>query len=76
MTTTSSKRSRALDPEKIYDILLSARTADVGTVHFKDGRVIRGALIFNQFKGTARLINIEREVSIDFDINEVRDLKF
>ena len=74
--STTSKKTRALDPDKIYDLLLSARTADIVTVHFRDGRVIRGALIFNQYKGTGRLINVDKEVSIDFDIGEVRDLKF
>ena len=73
--STTSKKGRELDEDKIYDLLLGARTADVMTVHFKDGRVIRGALIFNQYKGTARLINIEKEVSIDFNIDEVRDLR-
>ena len=41
-----------------------------------DGLVVRGALVFNQYKGTGRLINIEKEVSVDFDIGDVRDLKF
>lgn len=74
--STTSKKARALDPEKIYDLLLGARTADLVTVHFKDGRVVRGALIFNQYKGTGRLINVDKEVSVDFDIGDVRDLKF
>jgi len=72
-TTTNTK---TLVPEKIYDMLLNARTADKVTVHFKDGRVIAGALIFNPFKGTGRLIDIEKESSIDFAIEDVRDLRF
>ena len=43
---------------------------------FKDGRIMRGALVFNQFKGTGRLINVDDEVSIDFRVDELRDLKF
>ena len=74
--TTSTKKSRAVDPERIYDMLLSARTADVCTLHFKDGRILRGALVFNQFKGTGRLINVDDEMSIDFGVDELRDLKF
>ena len=73
--STTSKKSRELDPEKIYDLLLGAQTADLVTVHFKDGRMMKGALIFNQYKGTGRLINVDKEVSIDFDIADVRDLK-
>lgn len=72
----STKKGRAVDPEKIYDMLLGARTAEECTVHFKDGRVLRGAMVFNQFKGTGRLINVDDEVSTDFAVDEIRDLKF
>ena len=72
-TTTTTK---TLVPEKIYDMLLNARTADKVTVHFKDGRVITGALIFNPFKGIGRLIDVEKESSIDFAIENIRDLRF
>ena len=74
MTTT--KKSRQLVPEKIYDMLLNARTADKVTMNFKDGRIVAGALIFNPFKGTGRLINIDQEVSVDFGVDDIRDLKF
>ena len=74
--STSTRKSRGVDPERIYDMLLSARTAEVCTLHFKDGRTLRGALVFNQFKGTGRLINVDDEISIDFAVDELRDLKF
>lgn len=72
---TSAKKSRELLPEKIYDVLLNLRTAAKLTIHFKDGRVVQGALIFNPFKGTGRLINIEQEQSVDFNVDDIRDLK-
>jgi hypothetical protein len=72
--TTSTKKNR-VDPERIYDMLLSARTAEVCTVHFKDGRTLRGALVFNQFKGTGRLINVDEEFSYDFNVDQVVDVK-
>ena len=75
MSPTSSKKSRELVPEKIYDMLLGVRTADKVTIHFKDGRTVHGALIFNPFKGTGRLINIDQEISVDFTVNDIRDLK-
>jgi len=68
-------KSRTSDSQRIYDQLLGARTADKVTLYFKDGRVLHGALIFNQFKGTGRLINIDQEVSVDFSVDELRDLK-
>jgi len=73
MTTT--KKSRQMGPEKIYDMLLGARTADKIHVNFKDGRVVHGALIFNPFKGTGRIINIDQEVSVDFAVDDIRDLR-
>jgi hypothetical protein len=68
-------KSRTTDSQRIYDLLLGARTADKVTLYFKDGRVMHGALIFNQFKGTGRLINIDQEVSVDFAIDDLRDLR-
>ena len=69
------KKPRQIVPEKIYDMLLGARTADKVTMHFKDGRAVHGALIFNPFKGTGRIIDIELEKSIDFEVDDIRDLK-
>ena len=74
--SSTTRKGRGIDPEKIYDMLLGARTAEVCTVHFKDGRVLRGSLVFNQFKGTGRLINVDDEISTDFAVDEIRDLKF
>jgi hypothetical protein len=45
-------------------------------MHFKDGRGLHGALVFNQFKGTGRLINVDQELSVDFSVDEIRDLRF
>jgi hypothetical protein len=73
MTTT--KKPRQMVPEKIYDALLGARTADKIQMNFKDGRVVQGALIFNPFKGTGRIINIDQELSVDFSVDDIRDLK-
>jgi len=73
--STTSKKNREMVPGKIYDMLVSARTADKVTLHFKDGRVVHGALIFNPFKGTGRVINIDQEVSVDFTVDDIRDLK-
>ncbi len=71
-----SKKVRSIDVEQLYDLLLGARTAESVTLHFKDGRVLKGALVFNQFKGTGRLINVDQEMSEDFSVDELRDLKY
>jgi hypothetical protein len=75
MTTSTGKKSRSLSPERIYDQLLSTRTADTITLSFKDGRVLTGALVFNQLKGTGRLINVDEELSEDFNIEDIRDIR-
>ena len=64
-----------MGPEKIYDALLGARTADHVSVNFKDGRIVHGALIFNPFKGTGRIINIDQELSVDFAVDDIRELR-
>lgn len=63
------------DPERLYDLLLTARTADKVTLYFRDGRVLSGALVFNPLKGTGRLINVDREMSIDFTVDKLRDVR-
>ena len=72
--STSTKKGRNVDPERIYDLLLGSRTASECTLHFKDGRILRGALVFNQFKGTGRLINVDREFSLDFHIRDLDEV--
>jgi hypothetical protein len=64
------------DSQRLYDLLLGARTADKVTLYFKDGRVLHGALIFNPFKGTGRLINIDQEMSTDFAVDQLREVRF
>lgn len=64
------------DSQRLYDLLLGARTADKVTLYFRDGRVLNGALIFNPFKGTGRLINIDQEMSVDFAVDQLREVKF
>jgi hypothetical protein len=64
------------DSQRLYDLLLGARTADKVTLYFKDGRVLHGALIFNPFKGTGRLINIDQELSTDFAVDQLREVRF
>lgn len=74
--TPGRKQPRQLVPEKIYDALTAARTADKVTLHFKNGSAVTGALIFNPFKGSGRIINVETETSTEFQLDSIRDLKF
>lgn len=65
-----------LDHEEVYDLLMNARQSSWVELEWKDGRKISGAIIFNEFKGTGRLINIDDEVSIDFRASEIRGVRF
>ena len=68
---TAMKPSR----EQVYDLLMNARQADWVELSLEDGRNMTGAIIFNEFKGTGRLINVEEEVSFDFNVDQVIDVK-
>jgi hypothetical protein len=75
-TALTSPRTAPSSPEMLYDLLMGARTADQVTIYFRDGRIVTGALVFNSFKGTGRLIDVDKELSMDFAIDQIRDLRF
>jgi len=70
-STAAKRPSRA----QIYDLLMNARQADSVELHFHSGKSMTGAIIFNEFKGTGRLINIDEEVSFDFRVEDLQDVK-
>ncbi|MBK8100344.1 MAG: hypothetical protein IPK26_24875 [Planctomycetes bacterium] len=61
--------------EEVYDLLMNARQSDWVELSLEDGRSLSGAIIFNEFKGTGRLINVEQEISFDFNVDQVLDVK-
>jgi hypothetical protein len=71
----ADRRTRKPSRERIYDLLMNARQADWVELSLEDGRCLAGAIIFNEFKGTGRLINVEKEVSFDFNVDQVVDVK-
>ncbi|MCA8972269.1 MAG: hypothetical protein KDC95_20950 [Planctomycetes bacterium] len=74
--STSDSNVQAMDRDEIFDLLMNARQADWVDLELKDGRSLSGAIIFNEFKGTGRLINIDDEISVDFRASDVRSVKF
>lgn len=70
------KKLRNLNTEEAFELLLQARTADHVQLFLRDTRVIEGAILFNDIKGTGRIINVMKEISVDFRATEVRDLRF
>lgn len=61
--------------DQVYDMLMNARQADWVELNLDDGRSMAGAIIFNEFKGTGRIINVEEEFSFDFTVDQVVDVK-
>jgi len=61
--------------EKIYDLLMNARQAKSVELDLEDGSSLSGAIIFNEFKGTGRLINVAEEVSLDFTVDQIVDVR-
>ena len=74
--TSTAKKGRTLTPEKIFDLLVEARAAERVSIYFRDGRIVSGAVIFNESKGSGRIINVDAEVSVDFRVEEIRDVRF
>ncbi len=75
MGSTASRKKRKYSLERIYDLLMNARQSNWVTLHFTDGEVVSGAIIFNEYKGTGRIINVDQEFSRDFKAMEIRDVK-
>ncbi len=75
-TTTSRKQQQKYSMEQVFDLLMNARQTNWVTLHFHDGKVVSGAIIFNEYKGTGRIINVEKEYSQDFTVADIADVKF
>ena len=71
----AERRTHKPTREEVYDLLMNARQADWVELSLEDGRSMSGAIIFNEFKGTGRLINVEQEISFDFNVDQVVDVR-
>lgn len=61
--------------DEVYDLLMNARQAEWVELFLEGGRSLSGAIIFNEFKGTGRLINVDEEFSYDFHVDHVVNVK-
>lgn len=69
------RNTTRLTRDEVYDLLMNARQADWVELSLDDGRSLAGAIIFNEFKGTGRLINVDQEFSFDFNVDQVLTVK-
>ena len=40
-------------------------------VEFRDGKVVEGAILFNESKGCGKVINVDKEISVDFRLDQI-----
>ena len=74
--STTTYNGKIVTPEKIYDALNAAKTADKIHIVLKSGKMAEGSLVFNPLKGSVRLIDIIEETSEDYNIKDIAELKF
>lgn len=55
--------------------LKKATRSDKVSLFFKDGSQVEGAILFNEVKKCGKIINIEDEISLDFEITDVSKVK-
>ena len=68
----STRRKRA---PTVLEQLITGCDAERVAVHFVDGRLLEGALLFNPIKRSGKLINVELEFSVDFEPLEVKEIR-
>jgi hypothetical protein len=68
----SSRRRRS---PSVLEQLITGCDAERVAVHFVDGRLLEGALLFNPIKRSGKLINVELEFSVDFEPLEVKEIR-
>ena len=57
--------------DSLLQSLKKAARADIVSLDFKDGKTIEGAVLFNEIKKSGKIINIEEEISVDFEIDDI-----
>jgi len=61
--------------DTLMQSLKKAARADKVSLIFKDGSTVKGAILFNEIKKCGKIINIDDEISLDFEITEVAKVK-
>ncbi len=74
-TAKETKRRRRKRTPTVLEQLVSGCEAERVSVHFVDGVIREGALLYNAIKQSGKLINIDEEFSVDFEPREVREIR-
>lgn len=55
--------------------LKKAARSDKVSLFFKNGKMVEGAILFNEIKKSGKIINIVEEISLDFEMSDVLKVK-
>ncbi len=61
--------------DTLIQSLKKAARSDRVSLVFKNGTMVEGAILFNEIKKCGKIINIEDEISLDFEMNDVSKVK-
>ncbi len=64
------------DPLELIRRLKEARTRYNVRVRFKDGREENGAITYVERLGRGRIIDVDREVALDFALQDLADVEY
>jgi hypothetical protein len=57
--------------QAIIHALRKALREEKVNVEFRDGKVVEGAILFNESKGCGKVINVDKEISVDFRLDQI-----
>ncbi len=69
-------KKKVEEPGRVYDLLRAAGFAAQVTLYFKNNRIVHGVLVFHPSRGIGRVLDLDKQVSLDFHVDELRDVKY
>lgn len=60
--------------QAIVTALRQAVKEEKVNVQFRDGKTVEGAILFNEIKGCGKVINVDKEISVDFNLDQIASI--
>lgn len=61
--------------QSLVNTLRKATHVEKVSVEFRDGKRVEGAILFNETKGCGKVINVDKEISVDFQLTQIAAIK-
>ncbi len=61
--------------DSIASSLRKATREDKVSVEFLDGKTVEGAILYNDAKGVGKVINVEKEFSVEFRVEQIAEVR-